>query len=97
MFGFTVYISIRQSVSTGKIPYPCEGEKIDGGHAMMAVGYDDKMSIKNEIYDKERRGVLLICNSWGAEWEKMDTGFCPTIMLLMVWPKTGGRLFSKGG
>ena len=22
--------------TTGKIPYPCEGEKIDGGHAVMA-------------------------------------------------------------
>jgi hypothetical protein len=31
MIGFTVYNSIQQSASTGKIPYACEGEKIDGG------------------------------------------------------------------
>jgi len=37
MFGFTVYNSIQQSSTTGKIPYPCEGEKVEGGHAIMAV------------------------------------------------------------
>jgi C1A family cysteine protease len=45
MLEFTVYNSIAQSSTTGKIPYPCEGEKVEGGHAIMPVGYDDKMSI----------------------------------------------------
>ncbi len=30
IFGFTVYSSIGQAGKTGKIPYPCEGEKIEG-------------------------------------------------------------------
>ncbi len=47
MLGFTVYSSIAQAYTTGKIPYPCEGEKIEGGHAIVAVGYDNKMKIKN--------------------------------------------------
>jgi C1A family cysteine protease len=68
MFGFTVYNSIQQSSATGKIPYQCEGEKVEGGHAIMAVGYDDKMSIKNEMCDKETKGALLIRNSWSVEW-----------------------------
>lgn len=59
MFGFTVYNSIQQSSVTGKIPYPCEGEKVEGGHAMMAVGYDDKMTIKNEMCDKQSKGINL--------------------------------------
>jgi C1A family cysteine protease len=31
MFGFTVFSSIEQSMFTGKVPYPCEGERIVGG------------------------------------------------------------------
>jgi C1A family cysteine protease len=77
MFGFTVYNSIQQSASTGKITYPCEGEKIDGGHTVMAVGYDDKRSIKNEMCDKETEGALLIRNSWGVEWGERGCGFLP--------------------
>jgi C1A family cysteine protease len=68
VFGFTVYNSRQQSSTTGKIPYPCEGEKVEGGHAIMAVWYDDKMSIKNEMCNKETKGALLIRNSWGVEW-----------------------------
>jgi C1A family cysteine protease len=77
MFGFTVYNSIQQSASTGKIPYPCEGEKIDGGHAVMAVGYDDKMPIKNEMCDKITKGAIIIRNSWGTEWGDGGYGFLP--------------------
>jgi len=74
MFGFTVYNSIQQSASTGKIPYPCEGEKIDGGHAVIAVGYDDKLSIKNEMCDKETTSALFIRNSWGSDWGQCLAG-----------------------
>ena len=47
MFGFSVYSSYIQADTNGKIPYPAKNEKIAGGHAVMAVGYDDKMKIKN--------------------------------------------------
>ena len=48
MFGFTVYSSIEQTVDNGgEIPFPCGGEQIEGGHAIVAVGYDDGMKIKN--------------------------------------------------
>lgn len=74
MFGFTVYNSIQQAGTSGKIPYPCEGEKVEGGHAIMAVGYDDKMAVKNESRDTETKGALLIRNSWGTEWGECLTG-----------------------
>jgi C1A family cysteine protease len=74
MFGFTVYNSIQQSANTGMIPYPCDGEKIDGGHAVMAVGYDDKMSIKNQMCDQATTGALIIRNSWGTEWGQCLAG-----------------------
>ncbi len=54
MFGFTVYNSISQAAKTGKIPYPTRGEKIAGGHAIDAVGYDDNMKIRNTM-PKQRK------------------------------------------
>ena len=47
IFGFTVYNSIHDSGDTGMIPYPCKKEQVLGGHAVMAVGYDDNMVITN--------------------------------------------------
>jgi len=69
MFGFTVYNSISQAEKTGKIPYPTAGEKIAGGHAIAAVGYDDNIKIKNtNPKATETQGALLIRNSWGTGW-----------------------------
>lgn len=77
MFGFTVFSSIRQAMNNGKIPYPCGGEKIEGGHAVVAVGYDDKMKIRNSICGKETTGALLIRNSWSAKWGDKGYGWLP--------------------
>ncbi len=78
MFGFTVYSSYTQSETTGKLPYPAAGEKIVGGHAIMAVGYDDNMKIKNtNTGSAETTGALLIRNSWGAEWGMAGYGWLP--------------------
>ncbi len=72
MFGFTVYNSISQAGSTGKIPFPTTGERILGGHAVDAVGYDDTVKIKNSDRGGiETKGALLIRNSWGPTWGPM--------------------------
>jgi len=69
MFGFTVYSSISQAATTGKIPFPTSGEKILGGHAVDAVGYDDTVKIKNSNPGAlETTGAVLIRNSWGPTW-----------------------------
>jgi len=78
MFGFTVFSSIQQSrKSGGKIPFPCQGEKILGGHAVVAVGYDDKVKIKNAIGESETTGALMIRNSWGTGWGDNGYGWLP--------------------
>jgi C1A family cysteine protease len=78
MFGFTVYSSIAQAETTGKIPYPTPGEKILGGHAVTAVGYDDTMNIKNTNPPViETKGAFLIRNSWGTEWGDSGYGWLP--------------------
>lgn len=78
MFGFTVYNSISQAATTGKIPYPTDGERVLGGHAIDVVGYDDRMRIKNaNAGGVETRGALLIRNSWGSGWGDSGYGWLP--------------------
>ena len=72
MFGFTVYNSLNQAAKTGKIPYPVPSDKVAGGHAVVAVGYDNKITITNTNYGgKQTKGALLIRNSWGPLWGGM--------------------------
>jgi len=70
MFGFTVYSSIDSS-KDGKIAFPEKGERVEGGHAIMTVGYDDAMRVGKE------KGALLIRNSWGAGWGSKGYGWLP--------------------
>ncbi len=79
MFGFTVYDSIAQANSNGgKISYPASGEKVLGGHAVDAVGYDDTIKIKNtNAGGVETTGALLIRNSWGTSWGNAGYGWLP--------------------
>ncbi len=77
MFGFTVYGSIEQAEKEGRIPFPGPREKIEGGHAVVAVGYDDGLAIKNASGGPETKGALLIRNSWGREWGDEGYGWLP--------------------
>ncbi len=72
MFGFTVYSSIPSiGAGTGDIPFPQPGDRVLGGHAIVAVGYDDAKEIGSE------KGALLIRNSWGEDWGEAGYGWLP--------------------
>jgi C1A family cysteine protease len=77
MFGFTVYESIEQASANGNIPFPCSTERVLGGHAVMAVGYDDNLKIKNNTCGEETKGAILIRNSWGTSWGNQGYGYLP--------------------
>lgn len=68
VFGFLVYSSFenRSVDQTGIIPMPnTSTERILGGHAVVAVGYDD---------DKR---LIKFANSWGREWGENGYGYIP--------------------
>lgn len=76
MFGFTCYSSI-EGADDGKIPFPTPKEAVVGGHAIVAVGYDDDLKIKNPNADQATVGALLIRNSWGPGWGEDGYGWLP--------------------
>lgn len=78
MFGFTVYDSYTQADTGGKFPFPTTGEKTVGGHAVIAIGYNDIVSIKgNDSNAPLTTGALLIRNSWSPSWGVVGYGWLP--------------------
>lgn len=58
VFGFTVYESFESAAvaKSGHAPLPKSTETVVGGHAVVAVGYDDA------------KQDFIVRNSWGAGW-----------------------------
>ena len=57
-FGFSVYQSFESNevANTGRVPVPDRSEKLLGGHAVHAIGYD----LPNRQF--------VVRNSWGTDW-----------------------------
>jgi C1A family cysteine protease len=58
VFGFTVYQSFesQEVAQTGHASMPSSGEQAVGGHAVLAVGYDDSQN------------WFIVRNSWATSW-----------------------------
>ena len=58
VFGFTVYDSFesQEVAQTGEVPMPGASEQVLGGHAVLAIGYDDASQ------------RFTVRNSWGTGW-----------------------------
>jgi len=72
VFGFTVYEAFEGPVvaKTGVLGMPQPKEKPVGGHAVLAVGYDDA------------KQTFLIRNSWAADWGQKGYFTMPYAYLL---------------
>jgi C1A family cysteine protease len=56
VFGFSVFESFWNIGPDGIMPMPKPNERVEGGHAVMCVGYDDS------------KQLYIIRNSWGSGW-----------------------------
>jgi C1A family cysteine protease len=67
VFGFTVYESFESPAvaQSGVLPMPKPHETTVGGHAVVAVGYDDATS------------QVIVRNSWGASWGAQGYFYMP--------------------
>jgi len=65
VFGIAVFSNIAQTGPDGLIPMPGPNDTFEGGHAVVAVGYDNT------------RKVFIIRNSWGENWGDHGYGYLP--------------------
>ncbi|MEM8809591.1 MAG: C1 family peptidase [Cyanobacteria bacterium P01_G01_bin.38] len=81
IFGLTLYSSAYKEKNIQQGFIPCPDPKLDkrvGGHALMAVGYDDFKMVSTEGgMGSSSPGALLVRNSWGAAWGKGGYGWLP--------------------
>jgi C1A family cysteine protease len=67
VFGFSVYESFESDAvaKTGIVPMPKLSEKLLGGHAVAAAGYDDN------------KQWFIVRNSWGPDWGNKGYFYLP--------------------
>ena len=86
VIGFSVPDNMMsdQCASTGIVLPPEPGESFDGGHAVMAIGYDINQMCGHE------QGAVLCQNSWGTGWGLQGYFWLP----MSFWQGGAGALAS---
>ena len=77
MFGLSSYPSTDDVGQDGLVPRPLPTEPPAGGHAIVAVGYDERREIPHPGNETTTTGALLIRNSWGTDWGMEGYGWLP--------------------
>jgi len=98
VFGFTVYESFEsdQVAKTGVASMPATDEQVLGGHAVLAVGYDDSSQ------------RFIVRNSWGPGWGMVgyftlpyayltDTNLADDFWTVRMVAKTAAQLAAEKG
>ena len=77
IFGVTVYSSFMspQVAKTGVVPNPSMSDRLEGGHCMALVGYDDS------------HNAFIVRNSWGTSWGMQ--GYCLMNYGYVINPQLG--------
>jgi C1A family cysteine protease len=78
-FGFPVYSSLNSNKPD--IPIPGLGDRLIGGHAVVAVGYDDN----HRVSGQDGGGAIVFRNSWGPLWGKDGYGYLPYDFIRKQW------------
>jgi len=97
VLGFTVYDSFESTTvaQTGHVPMPQPGEQVAGGHAVVAVGYDDQ----NQWF--------IVRNSWADTWGMkgyftmpyqylLETNLSDDFWTIRMVQSAGGKARAKG-
>lgn len=93
-FGFSVYQCIDDiSAKVPVLPFPSKSEKQLGGHAVIAVGYDDEAPSRNKRDGNITNGAFLCENSWSTAHGNKGFFWIPykyfeTGLALDVWTVT---------
>lgn len=70
VFGFSVYSSFDAIGADGMMPMPSTSEDLEGGHAVVAVGYSDELQ------------RVIVRNSWGTSFGDNGHFYMPYAYLL---------------
>lgn len=80
VFGVRTYSSFERIGKDGLCATPSSGEKDNGAHAMLLVGYDDAEQL------------FIVRNSWGIDWG--DQGYCYLPYKYLLDPSFATSLWS---
>ncbi|MEW8410632.1 MAG: C1 family peptidase [Candidatus Thiodiazotropha sp.] len=97
VFGFPVYSSIDHTGPNNGfvIPIPSAVDRNEGGHAVLAVGYDDTVDCGTGLDGKPSNGALIIRNSWSSEWAMNGYAYLPYEYVAQQWAIDFWTIFNR--